>query len=49
MVVFNTQEELFKYILDNNLEAYGSSLEERKVYVRDTKTKSDKRILTLNY
>jgi len=46
---FNTEKKLHRYILDNNLECYWSNLEERKVYVRNTYTKDNKRILTINY
>ena len=44
---FKTRQELYKYIFDNWLECYWSDLGENKIYVRDTKTKTNKRILLL--
>ena len=48
-MIFKTQWELLKYIIDNNLETYWSDINFWKVYVRNTYTKSSKKVLTFNY
>lgn len=48
-MIFNSQKELHKYILEAGLECYWSDLEQKKVYVRSTYNKSNKKILTINY
>jgi len=44
---FNNVLELQNYVIINELEIYGSDIERKTFYIRNTETKDNKKIFTL--